>query len=752
MPKPQNTALRVLIPIVLVLAGIGVAAAVLVNSGQRPNASKPATSTDPAAQPPATQTGTTPPAAATAPPSGTPIADGNQPASTPGIAQPPVGENADVLKGLRAETIDAGKTAAFAPLGSLAADDGYAAKVEFTALGAGIRSITLARHFETVRREINTIVQREHVVKDTQGIPAVVAPLAALGLSINGVEVPLVGAYDEPANAATGTSAGLFGKPVWREIAPGTFEAHIVNERGERIIRLQRRYELPKGSYVVRIAQTATNLTTIPLRIAWQQYGPVDLVQDAAGYGGDKRRILFGHLLKPGSQGNDPTVTTNRFLTSRDEILGSPGVNGYEVTPVWPNRTSAASEYRLVWVGMTNRYFGAALQPLVQPGTGPDQKLLPLIVDRVVLPGGPEPVIALRTTSSAREIKAGDSVEQSLGLYAGPLSRKEIKKEAANEAVGLRGLVVYNFGGPCGWCTFPLLTGLLLGLLNSLHDYLLFDWALSISALVLIVRSVLHPVTRWSQIRMQRFGKQMQEMAPKQKKLQEKYASDPKQMREEMAKLWREEGISPTGALGCIPMFLQTPVWIALYAVLYFAVELRHEPAFFGLFQAIAPGFPKFMGWFLADLAEPDRFFYFGRDLFSIPMLGPINSINILPFVLGIVFFVQQKYLTPPPTTALSPEQEMQQKMMKWMMVILFPALMYNAPSGLAVYFIVNSTLGILESKWIRAHINKHDLLKPRPKKPGGGGFIQRMQQLAEARQKQLMKVKGMPPPARRKV
>ena len=56
------------------------------------------------------------------------------------------------------------------------------------------------------------------------------------------------------------------------------------------------------------------------------------------------------------------------------------------------------------------------------------------------------------------------------------------------------------------------------------------------------MRAILHPVTKWSQIRMQRFGKQMQGMAPKQKKIQEKYGGDPQKMREEMASLhpnWR---------------------------------------------------------------------------------------------------------------------------------------------------------------------------------------------------------------------
>ncbi len=134
----------------------------------------------------------------------------------------------------------------------------------------------------------------------------------------------------------------------------------------------------------------------------------------------------------------------------------------------------------------------------------------------------------------------------------------------------------------------PGLTGPLLALLHLLHD-ITFDWALAIILLVVCVRSVLHPITRWSQLRMLVFGKQMQGMAPKQKAIQEKYKDDPQRLQQEMAKLWREEGISPAGFLGCLPMFLQSPVWIALYAMLYFTIDLRHEPAFFGVFQKIHP-------------------------------------------------------------------------------------------------------------------------------------------------------------------
>src|SRR5262249_54057346 len=155
--------------------------------------------------------------------------------------------------------------------------------------------------------------------------------------------------------------------------------------------------------------------------------------------------------------------------------------------------------------------------------------------------------------------------------------------------------------------------------------------------------------------RMARFGKQMAAIGPKQKVIQEKYKDDPLKLREETSKLWREEGISPAGFLGCLPMFLQTPVWIALYAALYFSVEMRNQPAFYGLFQHVKGG-----GWppwqFLGNLSEADRLLYFGHTVATVPILGPIQSLNVLPILLAVVFFIQQKYLTPPTAATMTPE------------------------------------------------------------------------------------------------
>jgi hypothetical protein len=92
--------------------------------------------------------------------------------------------------------------------------------------------------------------------------------------------------------------------------------------------------------------------------------------------------------------------------------------------------------------------------------------------------------------------------------------------------------------------------------------------------------------------------------------------------------------------------------------MLYFAFELRHAPAFFGVFQKLS----NFNWSFLGDLSEPDRAVYFGRVVTTLPFLGPISSINLLPLILGVVFFIHQKYLTPPPTAHSPPSRNRSRK------------------------------------------------------------------------------------------
>lgn len=603
--------------------------------------------------------------------------------------------------------------------------------IEFSRFGAGIERLLLTDAYETIKREKHVTLQNART--DRANYYKAV-PFALERVTINGVSVPL------------GASAD-----TWRQdpADPGLFTAEIVDAQGVPVARITRRFSAQPGSYELRLDQRLDNLTDQPMRVVWTQTGPVDMPTPKSLYGGDKRRIRYGYLLSPDKQGATATVTADKRLTPRNKVIGKrdKATGRYPaVRQIWPDQWTIEGGLRLVWVAMTDRYFAVVAHPLLDdPDNATAQDKLfteASVVKRYLLNADSDlndsehpPIILLSFTSDERVAPPGGSCEASLGAYAGPLNEPELEADPVAVSLGIDDIVIYNFGSFCAFCTFDWLTHSLLFILRLLHS-ITHDWAISIILLVVVVRTILHPITRWSQIRMQRFGVQMQAMAPKQKQLKEKYADDPKRLQQETAKLWREEGISPAGMLGCLPMFLQSPVWIALYATLYFVYDLRHEPAFYGVFQKISGG-----QWgFLADLASPDAAIPLPSSMhFSFWIWGSVTAINLLPIIMAFVFYAHQKYLTPPTTATLTPEQQQQQKMMKIMMIFMFPLFMYAAPSGLALYFVTNSTIAIFENRWIRAHMKKHDMLDPdkirEQRKQKGGGFMQRLQDLAEAQQ-----------------
>jgi YidC/Oxa1 family membrane protein insertase len=85
------------------------------------------------------------------------------------------------------------------------------------------------------------------------------------------------------------------------------------------------------------------------------------------------------------------------------------------------------------------------------------------------------------------------------------------------------------------------------------------DWGLAIIALVCVVRVLLHPITKKSQVSMMKMGK----MGPEMERLKKKYGDDKDGLNKAMMQFYKEQGATPI--LGCLPMFLQMPIWIALY-------------------------------------------------------------------------------------------------------------------------------------------------------------------------------------------
>ena len=191
--------------------------------------------------------------------------------------------------------------------------------------------------------------------------------------------------------------------------------------------------------------------------------------------------------------------------------------------------------------------------------------------------------------------------------------------------------------GMCGICTFQWLVGILVQGLNLFH-YVVRDWGVAIIVLVLVVRTLLHPITRKSQENMMKMSK----MGPQMEALKKRYADDKEALQKAQMKLTAET--MPTQILGCAPMFLQMPIWIALYSSLQSTFELRHAPFLYNL------------TW-IHDLSKPDHLIQFTP--FKLFGLIYVSGINLIPFLLSIVFFLQQA-LTPKPPAA-SPEQEQTQ-------------------------------------------------------------------------------------------
>lgn len=671
-------------------------------------------------------------------PADTPTDTASQPAvvATPSarVVEVPVEtfEQTDDDKG---ETTETTRPIEPTPLGSDAATD--KAHLEFTRSGAGITHLSLPDAYQSVKHESHIDLQS---VAEVNGIRAI--PFAALTVTINGQVIDV-----------------SWGN-VWREIEPGVFECLIDDPDGSPLLKITRAFELkPDDLYGFTLTNTFENLSDRAITVSLSQTGPIDLPKPENTYGGDRRRVRFGYLLAQDRQVSDTTVTVDEDLESRTTLLGKKvaGDAGkvYPAThSVWPNERSTKGGHRLSWLAMTDRYFAVAVHPVFDPAnvSRPEDKLLGGVatVDRLLLnPGAatPDTVVVLRLNGSEIALAPGETKSTAFGVFAGPMSRPSMRQDPTLASLRMPEMVVYSMGGICDPCTFQWLTGGLMSVLRLFHSFT-GDWAIAIMLLVVLVRGVLHPVTRWSQIRMQRFGVQMQAMAPKQAKLKEKYGDDPKKLQQEMGKLWKEEGINPAGMLGCLPMFLQTPVWMALYATLFFAIELRQQPAFYGVFQSVTGG-----SWeFLSDLSQPDHAIPLPEFMhFSFPLWGAVESVNILPLLLGVVFFAHQKFLTPPTSATMTPEQEQQQKIIKVMMVVMFPIMMYAAPSGLALYFITNSVMGIVEHKWIRAHMDKHGMLDPEKikaeRQSKGPGFMARLNEAAERQKQMQAQMSGGRPP-----
>jgi YidC/Oxa1 family membrane protein insertase len=185
------------------------------------------------------------------------------------------------------------------------------------------------------------------------------------------------------------------------------------------------------------------------------------------------------------------------------------------------------------------------------------------------------------------------------------------------------------------------------------------NYGIDIIILTILIKIAFYPLTKKSMASM----KKMQELGPIMNKIKEKYKDDKARQQQEMMNLYKTYKINPMS--GCLPMLLQIPVFIALYKGLLVAIELRHAPFFL---------------W-INDLSAPEH-------LWDIAVAGYTIPIRLLPLLMGISMFVQQKLS---PSGGMDPTQ---QKMMLFLPLI-FTFMFWGFPTGLTIYWLMNNLLSI---------------------------------------------------------
>ncbi len=234
------------------------------------------------------------------------------------------------------------------------------------------------------------------------------------------------------------------------------------------------------------------------------------------------------------------------------------------------------------------------------------------------------------------------------------------------------------FPGSRVW--FVWICKILLKLLNLFYS-MIPNYGVAILLITVLVRGITTPFT----VKQLKSTSAMSKLKPQLDEINVKYRSDPQKKQAAIMELYQKEGVNPMASCtgGCLPMFIQMPVFMGLFFVLGRAVELRGMPAFL---------------W-ITDLSKSDVII----EAIKIPYLMP-NGITLLPIIMLVTMIFQTK-VTMQGNAGMDPAQ---QKMMMWMMpamMFFFSAVM---PSGLVLYWTISNVWTIVQYKILHRNMDSN--------------------------------------------
>ncbi len=410
-------------------------------------------------------------------------------------------------------------------------------------------------------------------------------------------------------------------------------------------------------AYHLLLDVTIRNVGREAHEVAYQLDGPTGLPDEGAWYANKAGRTWSAAGLR------DVVVSFDYMTPS---LVTCTNIAKGKVDKPWQDQS-------LTFIGVDAQYFSVVMIPekegpadiwfaRSQPlRVGPVDEKIPKITDT-----------SCRVVSNPCELEPGGELSHRYTIFAGP------------KAPGL--LADYDLGelvyyGWFSWLAVPMV--------HILHVFysVVHNYGLAIILLTVLVRGCMFPLSR-----KQVLGAiKMQQLQPEIKKLQEKYKTDMEGRTKAQQDLFRKHNYNPLS--GCLVLFVQLPIFIALYRSLMVDIELRQAPL---ISQSVR--------W-CSNLAAPDmlydwsgvmpEFVNSGVGFFG---LGPY--FNLLPILTIVLFIAQQKMFMPPPTDEQS---AMQQKMMKYMMVFM-GLIFFKVASGLCIYFIASSLWGLAERQFMPKH------------------------------------------------
>jgi len=467
-------------------------------------------------------------------------------------------------------------------------------------------------------------------------------------------------------------------------------------------LRLTKTYTIHKKDYTVELSLKAENLSSEKLVLRIDQAGPTGVPLES--HRDDERFAVWGLL---GAENKIDVMIEKKKELTEDQIASRRTIGTTAGKPGEPG------EPAILWIGQGNKFFASIfyLNPEV------DKRFEAANYNATAYYRA-----AYESANSLTHVTGLDIPAWRLGpkanktasktmkfdLFAGPKRRPMFTDEDdeffKQQYVDLNYIGAINID-TCCWCARPWITSGLMWLLNVFAYVAFGNYGLAIFILVVLVRLALHPLTKKGQVSMVK----MQKMQPLMAKLKEKYANDKETLNKEMMKMYKEQGATPI--LGCLPMMLQMPIWIALWTGLRAAVELRHA----GL-----------LPFWITDLAAPDALFSFGTSIPEWLVAYTGSTFNLLPILLTVAMFFQAKMNPATAGAAASPEQQTQQKMMRYMMPAMMLMIFYNAPSGLSLYVMTSISAGVIEQVLIRKHIAEKEAAEAAATttvRVGGRGF-----------------------------